>query len=195
MSQPQRCPHHGPSAVPGDVLLARSGTLPLSSPTWLQPRFSRCSGVCSWGAPRPWWVQRMRDELRSRRQLQGKEQIPLSQLMLCICVSVGAGALPRSVALFLSAGGRSCHSCAAGARVGSSFVHPEATNVMWALKLRCQDSCQGLLVPTPRLGRNLRPGKPWSRSVWMGTFGLGWAPLQSPALVGEDKSGFAVGVS
>lgn len=78
--------------------------------------------------------------------------------------------------------------------MGSSFLHPAATNVMWTLKLRCQDSCQGFgfLVPTARLGRNLRPGKPWSRSVWMGTFGLGWAPLQSPALVGEDAGGFAV---
>lgn len=37
---------------------------------------------------------------RRGKQLREKEQIPLSHLMIFICVSVGAGALARSVALF-----------------------------------------------------------------------------------------------
>lgn len=100
VSQPRRCPHHGPSAVPGDVLLARLWHIPSVPSHGVQPRCSRRSRVCSWGAPRLCLVQKVRDELRKGRQLQGKEQIPLSHLMLCICVSVGAGALARSVALF-----------------------------------------------------------------------------------------------
>lgn len=54
-------------------------------------------------------VQKVSDELVKRprapggrrgKQLQEKEQIPLSHLMSFICVSVGAGAIGRSVALF-----------------------------------------------------------------------------------------------
>lgn len=73
----------------------------------------------------------------------------------------------------------------------------QQTNVMWTLQPRCQDSCQrfGFLVPTPRLGRILRLGRPQPQLVWMGAFGLGWGPWQSLALVGENKAGFAVGVS
>lgn len=115
VSQPQRCPHHGPSAVPGDVLLARLWHIPCVPSHGVQPRCSRRSRVCSWGAPGLCLVQKVRDELRKGRQLQGKEQIPLSHLMLCICVSVGARALARSVALFsLPVAVPDCHSCAVG---------------------------------------------------------------------------------
>lgn len=160
---------------------------------WLQPCCPSVLPVCSWGAPRLCFGAEdeggAQEGGRRGRQLQRKEQISLSNLMLCICVSVGAGALARSVALLFSlpVAVPDCHICA---HVGSCFINPAATNVMWTLQLRCQDSSQGFgfLVPTPRLGRNLRPGKPWPQVgldghlwAWMGT-------LAKPSFGGRGQS-------
>lgn len=83
-----------------------SSELPPSPSPWLQPRHG---WLCCSPLPRFCSQAVLSDELVNRphaaggrrgKQLQEKEQIPLSHLMIFICVSVGEGALARSIALF-----------------------------------------------------------------------------------------------
>lgn len=113
----------GPStacALPGDVLLGRAPVISLrplpcgSSQGWhagfgALRRRGFAPGVLLPGCVSAALVQKVSDELvkrphapggRKGKQLQEKEQIPLSHLMIFLCVSMGAGALARSVALF-----------------------------------------------------------------------------------------------
>lgn len=103
-------------ALPGDVLLGRAPasslcSLPRGSSHARHAGFGAllCRGFAP-GVLLPGCVsgRKVSDELVKRprapggrrgKQLQ-KEQIPLVHLMIFICVSVGAGAIARSVALF-----------------------------------------------------------------------------------------------
>lgn len=118
---------------------------------------------------------------------------PLSFNALYLCLCGGRSPCQERGPAFSVPG---CHICAAGALVGSWFVPPAATNVTWTLQLGARTAARGLgsLYPLPGWG-DLRLGKLGHRLVWMGAFGLGWGPWQSPALVAEDKAGLAVGVS
>ena len=121
MGAPSVGGQHGAScALPGGVLLGRA---PVSPPHPLPQGPSQAwhagfgallrrgfaPGVLLPGCVLAALAQKGSDELVKRprapgdrrgKQLREKEQIPLSHLMIFICVSVGAGALARSAALF-----------------------------------------------------------------------------------------------
>lgn len=110
----------------------------------------------------------------------------LSFNALCWCLCGGRSPCQELGPAFL------CCGCAwlSPLCCGALMFCTAATNVRWALQLRCQDDCQGFgfLVPRPRLGRNLRPGKPWPQGgldghlwAWMGT-------LAKPSLGGRGQS-------